>query len=33
LDLGGNVVVDKSLKENQADKRNSPPFLLPLPKA
>jgi cytochrome b6-f complex iron-sulfur subunit len=33
LDLSGNIVVDTSLKENQADKRNQPPFLLPLPKA
>lgn len=32
LDLAGNIVVDKSLKENLADKRNKPPFLLPLPK-
>ena len=33
LDLAGNIVVDKSLKENQAGKRDTPPFLLPLPKA
>jgi cytochrome b6-f complex iron-sulfur subunit len=33
LDLGGNIVVDKSLRENQADKRDRPPFLLPLPQA
>ena len=33
LDLAGNIVVDKSLKENQPGKRDQPPFLLPLPKA
>lgn len=33
LDLAGNVVVDKSLKENQPGKRDNPPFFLPLPKA
>ena len=30
LDLAGNIVVDKSMKENQPGKRDQPPFLLPL---
>jgi cytochrome b6-f complex iron-sulfur subunit len=30
LDLAGNLVVDKSLKENQPGKRDQPPFFLPL---
>jgi cytochrome b6-f complex iron-sulfur subunit len=30
LDLAGNIVVDKSLKENQPGKRDQPPFFLPL---
>ncbi len=30
LDLAGNVVVDKSKKENQPGKRDQPPFFLPL---
>jgi cytochrome b6-f complex iron-sulfur subunit len=33
LDLAGNIVVDKSQRENQPGKRDKPPFLLPLPKA
>ena len=33
LDLAGNIVVDKSQKENQLGKRDKPPFFLPLPKA
>jgi cytochrome b6-f complex iron-sulfur subunit len=33
LDLAGNIVVDKSLQENQPGKRDKPPFFLPLPKA
>jgi cytochrome b6-f complex iron-sulfur subunit len=32
LDLAGNIVVDKSLKENQPEKRDKAPFLLALPK-
>jgi cytochrome b6-f complex iron-sulfur subunit len=30
LDLGGNIVVDKSQKENRPGKRDEPPFVLPL---
>ncbi len=30
LDLSGNIVVDKSRKENLPDKRDKPPFFLPL---
>ena len=30
LDLAGNIVVDKSQKENQPGKRDEPPFILPL---
>lgn len=30
LDLAGNIVVDKSRKENLPDKRDQPPFFLPL---
>ena len=30
LDLVGNIVVDKSQKENQPGKRDEPPFILPL---
>jgi cytochrome b6-f complex iron-sulfur subunit len=33
LDLAGNIVVDKGRQENQPDKRNKPPFLLPVPQA
>jgi hypothetical protein len=33
LDLAGNIVVDKSQQANQPDKRDQPPFFLPLPKA
>jgi cytochrome b6-f complex iron-sulfur subunit len=33
LDVAGNIVVDKSQRGNQTDKRDKPPFLLPLPKA
>jgi cytochrome b6-f complex iron-sulfur subunit len=33
LDLAGNIVVDKGRQENQPDKRNKPPFLLPMPQA
>jgi cytochrome b6-f complex iron-sulfur subunit len=33
LDLAGNIVVDKGRQENQPDKRDKPPFLLPVPKA
>lgn len=32
LDLGGDIVVDKSQQENQPGKRDKPPFFLPLPK-
>jgi len=30
LDLAGNIVVDKSQKENRPGKRDEPPFVLPL---
>jgi cytochrome b6-f complex iron-sulfur subunit len=30
LDLAGNIMVDKSQKENQPGKRDEPPFILPL---
>ena len=30
LDLAGNIVVDKSQKENRPGKRDEPPFILPL---
>ena len=30
LDLAGNVVVDKSQRENQPGKRDEPPFILPV---
>lgn len=30
LDLAGNIVVDKSQRENQPGKRDEPPFVLPL---
>jgi cytochrome b6-f complex iron-sulfur subunit len=33
LDLTGNIVVDKSQKENQPGKRDNPPFFLPLSQA
>ena len=33
LDFAGNIVVDKSRKENQPGKRDKPPFFLVLPKA
>lgn len=33
MDLAGNIVVDKSRKENQPGKRDQPPFLLPVKKA
>lgn len=33
LDFGGNIVVDKSQKENQPGSRDKPPFFLSLPKA
>ena len=33
LDLAGNIVVEKSQQPNQPDKRDQPPFFLPLPKA
>src|SRR5215472_6891211 len=33
LDVQGEVIVDKSQRENQPDKRDKPPFFLPLPSA
>jgi cytochrome b6-f complex iron-sulfur subunit len=33
LDLAGNIIVDKGRQENQPDKREKPPFLLPMSKA
>ena len=33
LDVAGNIVVDKSQRENQPDKWEKPPFFLPLPHA
>jgi cytochrome b6-f complex iron-sulfur subunit len=33
LDVLGNIMVDKSQRENQAGKRDKPPFFLPLPSA
>lgn len=31
LDLGGNLIVDKTLQEDRPGKRDRPPFFLPLP--
>jgi hypothetical protein len=33
LDVLGNILVDKSQRENQPGKRDTPPFFLPLPPA
>ena len=30
-DVTGNIIVDKSQRENQPEKRDRPPFFLPLP--
>ncbi|HSX78197.1 MAG TPA: hypothetical protein VLQ80_06455 [Candidatus Saccharimonadia bacterium] len=33
LDVQGDIMVDKSQRENQPGKRDKPPFFLPLPQA
>src|SRR5438132_824355 len=33
MDVTGNIIVDKSQRENQPGKRDRPPFFLPLPQA